>query len=58
MTFGDIPDGTAIFVDANVFVYALSQQVVAAMQANGISSIASHDADFDHVPGLTRYAPA
>jgi predicted nucleic acid-binding protein len=32
--------------------------VVASMQANGLASIASHDTDFDCVPGLTRYAPA
>jgi predicted nucleic acid-binding protein len=30
---------------------------VALMQANGLTKIASHDADFDRVPGLTRYAP-
>jgi len=31
--------------------------VVAVMQANGLTHLASHDADFDRVPGLTRYAP-
>ena len=31
--------------------------IVAAMQANGLTRIASSDADFDRVPGLTRYAP-
>lgn len=45
---------------------ALSQQVgllssdallVAIMQAHGLTRLASHDADFDRVPGLTRYAP-
>ena len=45
---------------------ALSQQIgllindaliVAVMQANGLTMIASSDADFDRVPGLTRYAP-
>jgi predicted nucleic acid-binding protein len=45
---------------------ALSQQIglltndgliVALMQANGLTRLASHDADFDRVPGLTRYAP-
>jgi predicted nucleic acid-binding protein len=30
---------------------------VAIMQANGLTRIASHDTDFDRVPGLTRYAP-
>ena len=32
--------------------------LVAVMQANGLTKLASHDADFDRVPGLTRYAPA
>jgi predicted nucleic acid-binding protein len=45
---------------------ALSQQIglltndgmiVAVMQAHGLNKIASNDADFDRVPGLTRYAP-
>jgi predicted nucleic acid-binding protein len=31
--------------------------VVAIMQANGLSNLASHDADFDRVPGLLRFAP-
>ncbi|SRR5216683_6638945 len=31
--------------------------VVAVMQANGLTNLASNDADFDRVPGLTRYAP-
>jgi predicted nucleic acid-binding protein len=31
--------------------------VVAVMQANGLTNIASNDADFDRVPGLTRDAP-
>jgi predicted nucleic acid-binding protein len=30
----------------------------ATMQAHGLTKIASHDADFDHLPGLTRYEPA
>ncbi len=46
---------------------ALSQQhgllsgdalVVAMMQAHGLTLLASHDTDFDRVPGITRYAPA
>lgn len=31
--------------------------IVAAMQSEGLSQIASHDADFDRVPGIVRYAP-
>jgi predicted nucleic acid-binding protein len=49
-----------------VAAVALSQQiglltndglVVAVMQAHGLTNLASLDADFDRVPGLTRYAP-
>lgn len=32
--------------------------VVAVMQANALTNLASSDADFDRVPGITRYAPA
>lgn len=32
--------------------------VVAVMHANGLSHLASNDADFDRVAGITRYAPA
>jgi predicted nucleic acid-binding protein len=31
--------------------------VVAVMQAHGLTHLASNDADFDRVPGLTRYQP-
>ncbi|MEX0713622.1 MAG: type II toxin-antitoxin system VapC family toxin [Pirellulales bacterium] len=31
---------------------------VAVMQHHNLSQLASHDADFDRVPGLVRYAPA
>ncbi|HBI44034.1 MAG TPA: hypothetical protein DDY78_14460 [Planctomycetales bacterium] len=51
------------FIDAAA---AISQQtgllsndalVVALMQANGLTHLASNDADFDRVPGITRYVP-
>ncbi|MGO8747779.1 MAG: type II toxin-antitoxin system VapC family toxin [Thermoguttaceae bacterium] len=32
--------------------------IVAAMQNHGLNNLASNDADFDRVSGLTRYAPA
>jgi predicted nucleic acid-binding protein len=32
--------------------------IVVVMRDNKLSHLASHDADFDRVPGLTRYAPA
>lgn len=46
---------------------ALSQQhgllsgdalVVAMMESHGLTHLASHDADFDRVPGITRFGPA
>jgi predicted nucleic acid-binding protein len=30
---------------------------IAVMQAHGITNLASHDADFDRVPGIMRYGP-
>lgn len=32
--------------------------IVAVMRYHGLTNLASGDADFDRVPGLTRYAPA
>jgi predicted nucleic acid-binding protein len=32
--------------------------IVAVMQEHGLTNLASHDADFDRVPGLSRYTPA
>jgi predicted nucleic acid-binding protein len=32
--------------------------ILATMRHSGLSKIASQDADFDRVPGLTRYGPA
>jgi predicted nucleic acid-binding protein len=32
--------------------------VVAVMREHGLVNLASHDADFDGIPGLTRYSPA
>jgi hypothetical protein len=50
MTFDDIPAGTAVFVDANTFVYYFEPH-------HGLTFLASPDADFDRVLGLARYAP-
>lgn len=32
--------------------------IIAAMQVQGLTNLASADPDFDRVPGITRYAPA
>ncbi len=31
--------------------------LVAIMQDHGLTNLASHDGDFDRVPGIMRYAP-
>lgn len=31
--------------------------ILAVMQSHGLAALASSDADFDRVPGITRYAP-
>jgi predicted nucleic acid-binding protein len=31
--------------------------ILALMQAHGLTHLASHDAHFDGLPGITRYAP-
>ncbi|MGH7138745.1 MAG: hypothetical protein ACREHD_23610 [Pirellulales bacterium] len=67
MIFADIPNGASVFIDANTFVYHFTPHPIFKAACNdlcdrieqfGISSIASHDADFDRVPRLTRYSPA
>jgi predicted nucleic acid-binding protein len=52
MTFTDIPVG------ASVFILSGDALIVAVMREHGLANLASHDADFDRVPGLARYAPA
>lgn len=32
--------------------------IIAMMQGNGLTKLASNDADFDRVPGITRFGPA
>ena len=32
--------------------------LAAMMQAHGLTNLASHDRDFDRVPGIVRYEPA
>lgn len=49
---------TAASVSQQCGLWTNDALVVAVMQANGLTNIASSDADFDRVAGLTRYAPA
>jgi predicted nucleic acid-binding protein len=48
---------TAAMVSRQTGLLSNDALIVALMQANGLTKLASHDADFDRVPGLTRYAP-
>jgi predicted nucleic acid-binding protein len=56
----------AVQADLIVGAAALSQQhgllsndalIVAVMQQHGFTHLASNDADFDRVPGISRYGP-
>jgi predicted nucleic acid-binding protein len=57
-----LPVPVAVFVAATVICQQTGllindALIIAVMQANGLTKLASHDADFDRVPGITRYAP-
>ena len=49
--------GTAAALCQQIGLLTNDGLIVAVMQANGLTNVASHDADFDRVPGITRYAP-
>ncbi len=50
--------GTAATISQQYGLLTNDALIVAVMQAHGLDKIASSDADFDRVPGITRYAPA
>jgi len=52
-----LPDAAAA-VSQQTGLLSNDALVVAVMQTNGLTSLASNDADFDRVPGLNRFAPA
>jgi predicted nucleic acid-binding protein len=54
-----LPDWIAVAAGLSQQFGLLSNDalIVVVMQAHGLTKLASHDADFDRVPGLTRYAP-
>jgi predicted nucleic acid-binding protein len=55
-----VPEGlveTAAGISQQTGLLSNDALIVAVMQANGLPKLASHDADFDRVPGLARYAP-
>lgn len=48
----------AAAISQNHFLLSGDALIVAIMRQFGISSLASHDADFDRVAWITRYGPA
>ena len=55
-----VPTGliaTAAAVSQHYGLLSNDALIVAIMQSNGLIHLASLDADFDRVPGLTRYSP-
>jgi predicted nucleic acid-binding protein len=56
-----IPPGliaTAAAISQQTGLLSNDALIVAVMQANGLTHLASSDTDFDRVPGITRYAPS
>ncbi|MFI5455510.1 MAG: type II toxin-antitoxin system VapC family toxin [Isosphaerales bacterium] len=49
---------SAVVLSQQIGLLSNDALIVAVMQANGFTKLASHDADLDRAPGLTRYAPA
>ena len=47
---------TAVALSQSLGLLSNDAFIVAVMTANGLTKIASHDSDFDRVPGITRYA--
>jgi predicted nucleic acid-binding protein len=50
--------GTAAVISQQHDLLTNDAVIVAVMYANGLTKVASHDSDFDRVPGLSRYAPS
>jgi predicted nucleic acid-binding protein len=57
LTIPETSIAAAAFLSRQTGLLSDDALIVAVMQANGLSNLASNDADFDRVPGLTRYAP-
>jgi hypothetical protein len=58
MTFNIIPARAAVFIDSQLHGLLTNSAITAAtMQDRAIIHLAGHDAEFDRVPGLMRYAP-
>ncbi|MBI3464279.1 MAG: PIN domain-containing protein [Planctomycetes bacterium] len=48
---------TAAGISQQIGLLSNDALIVAVMQSNGLTNLASHDADFDRVPGITRFGP-
>ncbi len=48
---------TATILTQRYSLLANDALLIAVVQANGLANLASNDADFDRVPGITRYGP-
>ena len=57
LTIGPSLIDTGALVSQQTGLLTNDALIVALMQANGLTSLASNDPDFDRVPGITRYAP-
>jgi hypothetical protein len=66
MILPDLVDGEAIFLDANILVYHFTPHpvygpvcgdLVRRVKNQAVLGFTS-DADFDRVPGISRFAPA
>ncbi len=55
VTASDVIKATAISQSAELL--SNDALVVAVMQQHGLTHLASHDSDFDRVPGLNRFGP-
>jgi predicted nucleic acid-binding protein len=61
MQIFDVPLGTlhrAIAICQQTGLLINDALIAGLMQQHGLSRLASHDADFDRIPGLARFAPA
>lgn len=48
---------TAALISQQTGLLSGDARIVALMQSHGLTDLASHDADFDHLPDITRFAP-
>ena len=59
MTLDQVPPGEHVFVDSKHprLSFPTSPRIRSHVQSAARTHLASHDAHFDTVPGITRYAP-